>query len=359
MRDSVSTARETGCEFARGGGESERRAGGFTLLELLTVVALISVLMGLGVGVLQRGSNDLSIALSIVRDQMRLAANTAVANGLPTEVHIANEEPGMATRVHVRVLEPVGFWHLESDERWINAALRPELTGSVEPRGRFGEARRPDPESRSSLLTVSAGREGVFYLDRGFAFRLELLLEGRESMAVAKLGRAFEIDLEDGLIPTARVTLAEPGPRPGTVVVVRGQRPLRTGVWVTLEVVHDGRVLSLLIDGEEVARESARGEPFRQPSDLLEVSIGSAPILGLVDEIQLLAYEASEEQSLPTSVQLQDLQGPVRFGRRGELLAPARFTLVQGEESLGRTVAPGGVLRPWKKKATKEAAKGE
>lgn len=319
---------------------------GFTLLELLTVIALITVLMGFGIGFMQRGSNDLSVALAVVRDQMRLAANTAKSEGQPTEVYIGTDGEGGPVRMHVRVLTPIGFWHFEPGERWINSALRPQLTGGEDPRGRFGFARRPDPGSRSSMLTVAADQD-LFYIDQGFALRVELKLDDRREMEIARLGRAFELRLDDDLVPSGRITLTDSGQRPGAVVNVEGRLPLRLGEWVTLELVHDGRRLALVVDGQEQARASAAGQPFQQPTDVFEVSLGSAPVRGLVDELQLLAYERSEEQALPDEVQLIGLQGPVRFGRRGELLAPAWFALVRGDETEGRFVAPGGVLRPW------------
>lgn len=325
--------------------ERASRAG-FTLLELIAVIGLITILMGFGVGFLQRGSNNLSVSLAIVRDQIRLAANTAKSEGQPTEVHVAAGGDGGGVSMHVRVLTPIGFWHFEPGERWINSALRPQLTGEEEPGGRFGFARRSDPESRGSLMTVAAG-ENEFFLDQGFALRLELKLERRREMEVARLGRAFELRLDGDLLPQGRVTLTDSGDRPGAVVTVRGARPLRLGSWVTLELVHDGRAVALVVDGQEQARAAANGAPFQQPADVFEVSLSAAPVLGLVDEVQLLAYERSELQTLPDDVELVGLQGPVRFGRRGELLAPARFALVQGEEVVGRFVAPGGVLRPW------------
>jgi hypothetical protein len=319
------------------------------------VMALVSLLMGLSIGFLQRGSTDFDLALGIVRDQMRLAANTARSRGLPTEVHILPAQDNEPVRLEARILRSVGFWHLEPGERWINAGLRPQLTGSPEPQGRFGQAWRPDLAARASMLTITTGDNDAFYLDQGFALRLDLKLEARAPMVVARLGRAFELSLTDDLIPEARVTLTDPGPRPGPVARVRGRRPLRTGRWLTLELVHDGRTLAVLVDGREAGRAPAAGAPFQQSPDLFEVSLGSVPVRGLVDEIQLLAYERGELMALPFEAELRDLKTPVRFTARGELREPARFTLVLRDESVGRLIAPGGVLRSW----TKVAKTGE
>ena len=44
-------------------------AAGFTLLEMLVVMALIGVLMGMGVGFLRRSGDDFEVALAAIRDR--------------------------------------------------------------------------------------------------------------------------------------------------------------------------------------------------------------------------------------------------------------------------------------------------
>src|SRR6185295_10236566 len=118
----------------------------------------------------------------------------------------------------------------------------------------------------------------------------------------------------------------------------QSRQPLRVGAWTTVELVHDGRTLSLLVDGDEVDRASARGTPFQQTADVFEVSLATAPVHGLIDEVLLLAYESGAPAELPTDVELRDLAGPVRFSARGDLLAPARFSLHLGDEVERRAV---------------------
>ncbi|MEM7198974.1 MAG: prepilin-type N-terminal cleavage/methylation domain-containing protein [Planctomycetota bacterium] len=318
---------------------------GFTLLELLIVMGLISVLMGVGVGFVQRGQTDIDVALLTARDQIRTASTTAKDRGLPTEVEIEPAQDGAPARIVVRGLRTVGHWHLESDERWIDSRLRPALNGTVEP-GRFGEARRPDLDAPGAMLALAANGD-VFDLEVGVAFRVDLRLDTFEPAIVARLGRAFELGYDADLVPYASVTLKGVGDQPGSVIKVNGTDPLPTVAWVTVELVHDGHWLALVVDGREQAGVAAAGAPFQRQGDQLEVSLGNSPVHGLVDEIRLLAYDRGARLALPDGVEWLGLQGPIRFGRRGELVAPkpARFTLQLDEEKVVREIGPGGVLR--------------
>ena len=86
----------------------------------------------------------------------------------------------------------------------------------------------------------------------------------------------------------------------------------------------------------------ARGAPLQKADDQFEISLGDAPVLGLVDEVQLLAYERGPLSELPIDVELIGLQGPVRFDRRGEVENADRFEVIRGDERAKREIGPGG-----------------
>ena len=320
-------------------------AAGFTLLEMLAVMTILSILIGLSLGFLQRGSSDLDVARSMLRDQVRLAHTTAKARGLPTEVVITPARPNQSGRIQARVLVPVGAWHLEPNEKWFDQALLPQLTGKPDPAGRFGGAWRPDPTSQMSMLRVATGTRATFDLREGFAFRIELRLDARAPASVARLGRAFTLTLDADAVPEVKLTLADPGPRPGPTVTASAKRPLPLSAWCTLELVHDGASLILVVDGAEEARVSAKGSVFQEGKDLFEVSLGNAPIQGLVDEIQILAYQPADPHDLPGDVTIAGNERRIGFGRRGELLDSIELELVLGERREKLRVAEGGLLQ--------------
>lgn len=327
------------------GASTVTRASGFTLLEMMAVMTILSIMIGLSVGFLQRGSSDFEVARSLLRDQVRLAHTTAKARALPTEVLVAPAAQNKPARVQARVLLPVGTWHLEPGEKWFDQSLVPQLTGKPDPGGRFGGAWRPDPDSQMPMLRVATGNKATFDLREGFALRLELKLEERKPASIAKLGRAITLTLDPDSVPEVRITLADAGPRPGPVVVARARQPLQLAAWTTLEAVHDGRELYLFVDGREEARVPAKGGVYQERQDFFEVSLGNGQVHGLVDEIQILAYQPADPHDLPGDATIAGNERRIAFDRRGEIVEPVDFELVVGDRREKLRIVAGGILQ--------------
>ena len=84
---------------------------GFTLLELLTVLAIISALMALGIGVYRKAASAhiLPAAASQVSSVVRAARNFSVSSGLPSRVFVDTAE----NRITAFGFELVAQWHFE------------------------------------------------------------------------------------------------------------------------------------------------------------------------------------------------------------------------------------------------------
>lgn len=320
-------------------------AAGFTLIELMAVLAILSVLMGLGVGFLTRRGSNMDLATAIVRDQVRFASVSAKSRGAPTELLVVGGEDGAAPSLRVRGLEPVGTWHAERDERQVHEALRGEVRGTYEP-GRFGSALRFDPGTRSAILRVPTQGRSLWTLADGFLLRLDLKLDERVGATVVQLGRTFTLTIDAEGHPELRLALTgQQGASQGNVKILRGARILPLFEWLTLEVVHDGQHVSLLVDGVEAARSEAVGAPFQRESDSFEVSPPAAPVAGLVDEIQLWAYTLADPVDLPLGVALPDTPTSMRFLAGGSPLEPYVITLQIADQTEAFVVTPGGVLQ--------------
>lgn len=325
------------------------RRRGFTLLELIVVCGLLAVLAGIGVGFLQRADTSRSAAMSAVSAEVRRAANTARSTGLPTEVVFSTGDPtatgGAAapSEVWARVLAPVGAWRFEPDERQLVAALEPESNADYGP-GRFGRAARFDFDGKGALLSVAMSG-ARFDLRDGFALRMDLRLERSEVMVLARIGQGFELRLDEGLVPSARLVTAD-GEQSGVQVTMRADRAVELDRWQRVEFVYDRRRLSLVIEGREVAAVEASAAPFQRDDEVFEVSPGDAPIEGWVDEVELLAYDLSEPQILPLEVELTRA-AVVRFDGQGDPLPPATFEwMLHGDDVLEEfRIKAGGVIQ--------------
>ena len=325
-----------------------RGAVGFTLLELIAVLGILSVLLGFGVGFLNRGSTDADAAVTAIRGQLRLAATTAQSDGLPTEVVFEGGADGAPSQVYARVLRDVGYWPFEERFRYLPQLLQPSLNGTREVHGRFGAAWRAptddNGEPMGTMFEVATEGSDRFYLDEGFALRADVRIEGRAGAVLARYGRCFELRWDDDLVPSAVVTLSGDG-LAGERVIVTDTRSLPMFDWTTIEVVHDGRRLRLLVNNRLAGEREAIGEPFQEDAHLFLLSPRDAPMVGLVDDVILRAYERSEVQFLPRNVLVRGMEEPLRFDRRGAPVTQPTITVEFAEDTRTFSVGLGGALQ--------------
>jgi prepilin-type N-terminal cleavage/methylation domain-containing protein len=290
-------------------------AGGFSLLELLVVSGVLAVLLGLAVGFLGK-TDPYAVAEATLRGELRAAQFTARAEGLPTEVLV---EPGTDTApvatVRSRLLEPVATFHCEPGELVLEEYLRGQYGGQDAP-GRFGRGRRSDGGDKQPALRWAAPPPLVDLHD-GFALRIELYLERRQSCTVLRCGGWCELALDGACRPRARLQLDGGTALASAVATLAGDVALPIARWCTLDFAADGRECWLAIDGREVARGPAGGAPQQGASDVLDVSPGDDPVPGVVDEIRVLAYALGPLQYLPPELQ-PDRPHRIAFDARGK-----------------------------------------
>ncbi|MEC7726248.1 MAG: prepilin-type N-terminal cleavage/methylation domain-containing protein [Planctomycetota bacterium] len=296
----------------------DRRAeAGFTLLELLTVIGIISVLMGVGLGYLGKTDPEL-VAQTILRGERRSAQMTARAEGVPTEVWVRPGVDNQPAAVQSRLLEPVVSFQFEPNQPFLDPRLRPALAGEEVAAGRFGAARRPHEEDRLPLLRWPVPPLLADLRD-GFVLRVDVYLEERRGCVLVDMPPMLEVRLDDRLVPDARLRVVDgQGQAQRKSLQSSLSVPLRR--WSTVEVGYDGRSFWLEIDGREFARAPAQGLPEQKQGMTLDISPVEAAIAGVVDEVRLLAFAFAPAQYLP--MELQPTQTfRFTYDRRGEVVS--------------------------------------
>ena len=291
-------------------------SAGFTLLELLVVIGVISVLMGIGVGYLGRTDPE-AVAASILNGAKREAMMTARAEGVPTEVEVRPGGGSAPATVRARLLQPAAVFHFEPNTPVLDDRLRPDLAGRDVEHGRFGHARRSEAGDKLALLQWRIDPV-VADLRDGFVLRTDLLLEQRTACVVFDAAPLLEVRLDDNLVPRARLRLRGDGGE-NVLAAVASELSVPLYRWTTLEFGCDGETAWLAVDGREYGREPARGTPV-EPDGALQMSPPNAAIPGPVDEVRLLVFGFSPAQNLPAELE------PVRLYRfaydvRGEPVA--------------------------------------
>ncbi|MFG0316670.1 MAG: prepilin-type N-terminal cleavage/methylation domain-containing protein, partial [Planctomycetota bacterium JB042] len=111
---------------ARSAAPLERAGAGFTLLELLTVLTLISVLMGIGVGAFKKISLGRRLAVAQVKDALRGARLFAIEQSSTARVDLDPE----SNVIQASGFQSIGNWHLE-DERSVGWPTLAETRGAA------------------------------------------------------------------------------------------------------------------------------------------------------------------------------------------------------------------------------------
>ncbi len=304
------------------------RAGGFTLLELMMVVAVLAVLLGLSIGMLSR-TDPSRAADSMLAGELRSAQFTARAEGLPTEVWIRRSHDGEPATVQSRLLVPIVAFHFEPGEPVLDDRLRATVAGTDVPQGRFGHARQPREGERAPLLRWPMAPE-LLALREGYVVRFDLKLTRRAAAAVLHLGQAVELHLDDEgrLRARFRSHAADGSIR---LTTAAAPLPLPVATWCSIDVAWDGTAAWLSVDGREVARAAAEGAPVQERDDLFEIAPADSPVPGIVDEVRLLVFRLAPPQQLPIEL-VPERDQVIRYDARGETRDPTAVTFVKPED---------------------------
>jgi prepilin-type N-terminal cleavage/methylation domain-containing protein len=341
-----------------------RARRGFTLVELLTVMAVIAIAFGLAVGSLQRTgkAGALDGATRLVRSHLTRARMLAISGGALSRVRIDAAEPekNLRARVTTEFTRAAGTWHFE--DRTATKALYGENMFSTV----IGAVPIEDGSFRSGVDLFAAARIVSPTLDeaptfdptRGFAFFCDVFPSGAGPIVrfgkPAGGGDAFLLSYaEDGSL-TAEVGLVF-DPALETQQKIDRRRTLKTrpgvvekNAWARVGLSYDGVTIELFAHGV--------AEAIVQETRDVEVASGSALVFGggfagRFDEAEYFTTSAPEVVEFESGVDLSGATSVVvRFGRDGRLnekfhAAPVVAKLVLDGDSAAVAVDVSGIVR--------------
>ena len=243
------------------------RRAGMTLLEILTVIVILSLMLGLSIYFLKNANRDLGVNASAntVQSLLRAAHQVARSNAAPAWVVIDAKQ----NTIYALAKETVGEWHLEDGTGAFgrNAAV----SGGQTVPGRVGMGVR-----LGSSATIQCGEVPVYAPDQGAAVEFWYQRKRGGRGVLFTIGSTVEAVSEtDG-----RVTV-----RFGSLSAGSGNVRVPLDSWCHLQVVYSGRELRVLLNRAPVG--SAPGKGAWTPGGALTVGDGKQGFVGIVDEIRL------------------------------------------------------------------------
>jgi hypothetical protein len=268
-------------------------------------MGILSVLLGIGIGVLSRLNVGRFTALGTVRAVLRGGREAAVATGLPVTVVC----DGGARRVYDLSVRPLGAWAIESakDPACVGAfGLEARLQGTavVEMPGRMG-AGIVCPKGGDHALVSVAGLAS-WTLSQGLALEADVLpLAADPSGVVLERSGQCRLAVRADGAGEGEVALAagaEPGARSaGSAVATTPPGLVGAARWTRLALVYDRCALTVLVDGVPLAQKVAT-EPVRRTEAPLSISSRTAGFLGRIDDVKVGAVFPGEGFALPRDV---------------------------------------------------------
>jgi len=323
--------------------ERARRAG-FTLVELLLVIALIGVVLGIGLGAIARLDLGEQTALAQVQNTLRAARNHAVAQRAPARVRF---DPARNT-LQAEGQQTIGTWRFEADHASGAFGLDgAALGGHGDEHGFHGRAWSFVGEGPGARLEFPVHADPACDLRHGFRVACALRVEPEGGGAVLALGESLGLESDESgvvrawFVPEVVDEHGEPT-RGGKLTLASASGLLRPGRWSEVEFAYDRRVFTLSVD-RRVAVLVFEDAPVWRAEGPLVLSPARQPWPGAIDDLVLATVRLGEEVVLPGKVQLsaktprEVLFAPGGALERSAHKEPVEIVLELGGDVAGRT----------------------
>ncbi|MFH1998869.1 MAG: prepilin-type N-terminal cleavage/methylation domain-containing protein [Planctomycetota bacterium] len=297
---------------------------GFTLLEIMVVLVILSVILGLGVGVFSKVGSGPEIALSRIRDVVYQARFHAKQEKAPSAV-IVDTQRDTVTGLGWK---GVGCWHFEEVDATGSSFGFPEEVvigcGVIRDKGVIGSCLEFSSDQDSKTEAFIPNAPSLDSVDGIAAECYVYLLSGGACRFFSKgTGYALGVN-EQGYLEGMLQIVKEDDPSSSRVTIDSSPYALPIGRWVKVGLQFNGYAFHLLAGGiirnHELFPQRMRLERHAGlPISLAPPGPSGEPLNACLDELHLSAVVVGEEVPFHETI---DLEGPskiLHFDARGYL----------------------------------------
>ncbi|MHC4945561.1 MAG: pilus assembly FimT family protein [Planctomycetota bacterium] len=297
---------------------------GFTLLEIMVVLVILSMLLGLGVGAFSKVGAGPTMAMDRIREVVRTARFHAMRERAPSAVLVDTE----SDRITGLGWKPVGCWHFEDVGDAGHSTGFPEdaVLGNADLHGRGVIGRcldiDLDPGLRPQvLIPTAASLEST----EGIALEFYMYLKSHCVCTLVAKGTAFRLGVnEEGRLESALRLYSAESETGKEVVLDSGDYHVPLGRWIKVSLQFNGYAFYLAAEGILRNQEVFKKRVRLIPHDHASIEIGIPAVVGggarfRLDELRLAAAVLGEESPFHESIDFDGASVTVHFDSRGYL----------------------------------------